>query len=212
MGFLLYQGKQGVQRRVESLAAEQVADRLRDRLAFDAEAFVWFLWSETHWQPLQSSARAERLIADVIHVGTDPVGFRPAYLSGVVTIVQKRCLLPRPPAPKDVVPFQNGLLDLHTRALRPASPDHALDWVLPHSYDAKADCPTIRGWLMKAVEDDEATVELLARLDCRPGPWSLVAGLPDADRSGRIWEGHVSASGVRPDWDQQHRDLDTPEP
>ena len=161
MGFLLYRGKQGVQRRVESLAAEQVADRLRDRLAFDAEAFVWFLWSETHWQPLQSSARAERLIADVIHEGTDPIGFRPAYLSGVVTIVQKRCLLPRPPAPKDVVPFQNGLLDLHTRALRPASPDHALDWVLPHSYDAQADCPTIRGWLMKAVENDAATVELL---------------------------------------------------
>ena len=45
--------------------------------------------------------------------------------------------------------------------MRPATPDNALNWCLPHAWDPQADCPTIKAWLRTAVEHDEESVQLL---------------------------------------------------
>ena len=161
IGALIEVTERGPRRLIDSAAAVLIAGALRDRLAYDHDAASWLLWSETHWATQPTAAAAEKLIADMVHVGTAEHGFRLNYLTGITAIITRRGLLPPPTWPRGVVPFANGLLDLETRALRPASPGYALDWCLPHDWDPAADCPTVRAWLASAVEQDQPTVELL---------------------------------------------------
>ncbi|MCF7995190.1 MAG: DUF5906 domain-containing protein [Chromatiaceae bacterium] len=148
-------------RMIESTAAVVIADALCGALAWDAEAGTWHLWRETHWEPLAVAADAESLLANAVHIGTDPIGFRMAYLSGVTQIAQRRGLFTRPPIPVGVIPFRNGLLDIRTGELVPATPERAADWCLPHDYTPGADCPAIRAWLLRCVEGDADSVGLL---------------------------------------------------
>jgi putative DNA primase/helicase len=108
-----------------------------------------------------------------VTIGTGDKGFRPSYLNGITQIIQKRALLPMPKQPTSVVPFSNGVLDLTTGALTPATPSRALDWSLPHAHDPQADCPKIKAWLLRAADDDPETVELL-----RAWLAALVRGIP----------------------------------
>lgn len=161
-GALLDEDADGKARRViDSLAAVIVAEQMRGRLAWDADAKVWHTWKGTHWEPQPTGHVADRLLADAVHVGTDPIGYRLNYLQGITQIIQRRGLLPPAEIPDNLVPFLNGLLDPHTRTLRSATPACAADWVLPHRYDPKAQCPTIKKWLKDSVEGDAETVELL---------------------------------------------------
>ncbi len=159
-------------RMIESLAAVSVATSMYGRIAWDATAGTWWLWATTHWAPAKPGA-IEKLIADAVHIGTEPIGFRPAYLSGLTQIIQRRGLLPRPAPAVGVIPFRNGLLDLRTMALRPARPNDATEWVLPHDYDPDADCPSIKAWLLDAVDGDTESVDLL-----RAWLAALVRGIP----------------------------------
>lgn len=151
----------GPARVIDSQAASIIAKALHDRLIWDAEAGAWLRWVGTHWQPLINSAPADKLIADAVTIGTGWLGYQLSYLTGVTGIICRRGLLPPIAWPRGVVPFLNGLLDVQTRTLRPATPQDALDWSLPHQYDPAATCPTIRAWLRSAVEDDDETCELL---------------------------------------------------
>lgn len=161
-GALLDENKDGTLRRViDSLAAVIVANAAKGMLAWDADASSWHTWKGTHWDPQPTGHLAERWIADAVHDGTHPLGYRLAYLQGITQIMQRRGLLPPAKIPDNLVPFLNGLLDPVARTLRPATPTCAADWVLPHRYDPKAACPTIRAWLLDSVEGDKETVELL---------------------------------------------------
>ena len=160
-------------RRIDSSAAEIVAKALQGRLAWDAEAASWLAWEGTHWQPQTTTATADKLLADAVHIGTDPMGFRLAYLTGISSIITRRGLLPTPVWPAHVTPFRNGLLDTQTLELRDAKPNYALDWCLPHDWDPQAECPNIKDWLNTAVENDEPTVEFL-----RAWLAALVRGIP----------------------------------
>lgn len=168
LGDLVYRNEKGAKRlKIESKAAVIVADLVRGRLALDSEAGAWLLWCKTHWEPQTIPAAAEKLLADVVDRESDPLGFKVGYLNGVVAIISKRGLLPPPQWPTRVVPFANGLLDLDSMRLAQATPERALDWALPHRFDPRATCPTIKAWLRRAVADDaknddpEETVELL---------------------------------------------------
>lgn len=150
------------QRRIiESKAADILADHLRGRLAWDAEAGVWFLWTGTHWQPQDNGGRAESLIAASVHSGCAEVGYRPAYLAGTTTLIQRRGLLAPPAFGSGRIPFRNGLLDIATMKLEAHAPRRSLAWCLPHDYHPEATCPTIHAWLLRNVNGDGETVEML---------------------------------------------------
>jgi putative DNA primase/helicase len=160
-------------RMIESQAADVVAPVLSPWLAWDQASCTWYLWQGTHWQAQTTSGRADALIAHVVHIGCGEIGYRPAYLQGISLLMQRRNLLRLPAFAPGLIPFKNGLLNIATRRLRQATPQHSLDWCLPHEHDAEADCPTIRAWLLRNVEGDDATVELL-----RAWLAALVRGIP----------------------------------
>lgn len=148
-------------RMIESLAAEVVAAALHKRLAWDAEGSTWHVWMGTHWEPKTIGAEADSVIANAVHVGTHPLGFRPSYLSGITQIAQRRGLFALPANIRGVIPFANGLLDTATGEISAATPERAADWCMPHAYDRAADCPSIKAWLLRCVEGDTESVELL---------------------------------------------------
>lgn len=165
-GFLLEErdnGKGGTTttRLVESIAAEAIAARVRGRLALDRESDTWLLFDGHHWAPLPTPARAEKILADLVALGCGDLGYRDAYLNGIIAILRKRDLLALPPSPPRTVPFQNGLLSLDDGTLTPARPDHAHTWVIPHRYDPAARCPRFLAWLEKSLDGDLDTLEVL---------------------------------------------------
>ena len=169
---LEYTEQGGTRRIIESQAAEIVAAALRGRLAWDAPAGQWLSWASSHWRTLDNPAEAERLLAEAVHTGCEPLGFRTNYLNGVTQLIQRLRLLPPPKAEAGAVPFGNGLLRIATGKLIKATPDNAPTWALPWAYDASADCPSIKDWLLRATGDKE-TVELL-----RAWIGALLRGLP----------------------------------
>jgi putative DNA primase/helicase len=162
-GALVHQPPKGPPRLLaQSIAAEIVAQHLRGTLTLDAESGASGSFVGTHWEIDPSTgAKADKRIADLVHDAADPLGFNDNYLVGVTHLLRKRDLLPRPEAPVDVVPFRNGILDLKTQARRPATPDYALDYVIPHAHDPDATCPTLLAWLLHAVGDDPEVVAFL---------------------------------------------------
>jgi len=70
-------------------------------------------------------------------------------------------VLKRPLRPKNVVPFNNGLLCIKSGKLDKATPTHSMDWVLPHGYDEAAECNNIKAWLFETVNEDRDTFNLL---------------------------------------------------
>ena len=159
---LLYRNEHGDLRRlIESRAAEVVAEALRGLIAFDGGARSWQLWRDTHWEPQTVAVQAEQIITEVVRRGTGHLGFRPAYGEGITTLICRLNLLPASAAPRDTIPFANGLLSTIDGTLARATPERAHSWCLPHEYTSHADCPTIQAWLRRSVDDDGETVELL---------------------------------------------------
>lgn len=146
---------------IESKAAEEIAKLLEGWLGLDRETGIWHSFKKSHWQGHEDDAEAVRIIAELVTVGTDWLGYRDSYLNGIVNILRKRALLAMKPPPPRTVPFLNGLLDLDTRKLTRARSDYAHRWVIPHNYDAKCRCHRFQQWLEEAVDNDLDTVEII---------------------------------------------------
>ncbi len=159
--------------KIESHAAKNVALYLTNIAAYDINSATWALWSDTHWHRLTDNSKAKRLIAKQVELGTEPRGHSNRYVNAIMENLETLDRLPIPELQTGVVPFQNGLLDVSTGELKPAAPDCATDYVLPHSYDPLAQCETIKSWLTMCVDDDGDTVQVL-RAWCA----ALVRGIP----------------------------------
>ncbi len=148
-------------RLIESEAAVLVAVALKGYAAFDPELSVWFVFNSRFWDAQDAKRLISGVLIRMLYHGCHGVGFRPAYLSGIRTILESGYLLPSPSNEEGYLPFDNGLLNIEKRVLSPITHKTALTWVLPYPYTPKADCPRIKAWLKWAVDDDLETVELL---------------------------------------------------
>lgn len=142
---------------IESEAALKIVEALRGCYAFGVA--TWYRFTGSHWQHVKGiDAELTRLL----YIGTDGLGFKPHYKNGIRDIIETGELLPLPDIDgRHLLPFQNGLLDCRTKTLIPARPDNALTWCIPYDYNKNADCPTIKQWLLTAVDGDQETVDLL---------------------------------------------------
>lgn len=146
---------------VASEAALLARDAMRGRYARSTEAAAWHRFTGTHWSPGKTTDEIHAALTAWLYRATDPLGFTPRYLDGILTLLERGNMLPLPVADPDVLPFKNGLLHMPTREFMAVTPATAVTWCVPYDYDPRATCPTIRAWLTQAVDGDAATVQLL---------------------------------------------------
>ena len=172
-GALVSQGEKGINLVSQSDAASKIAEELKGHFAFDIQGLRWHRFEQTIWREC-SAHEFDSAVTDLLYSGTGALGFSNNYESGIVTLLQKGGRLRLPPFFKDKIPFQNGLLDVSTGQLETVTPDNAATWVLPYDYDKEAHCPNFIEWLIKAVENDDETIQLL-----RAWINALLTGRPD---------------------------------
>jgi putative DNA primase/helicase len=59
-----------------------------------------------------------------------------------------------PPMPPNLLPLANGVLDLDTMEMREHNPENLNRWLLPHTYDPVATCPSWEKFLTEAVPEE----------------------------------------------------------
>jgi len=164
-GVFIYENADGRPCKViESKAAKILAELMKsENFAYNADALCWHKFTGSCWQLLTTAIEPERVILQALFTGTEPVGFKQAYFSGVLSIMLRAGLIPLPPEQTSKIPFKNGLFDMATRNLEPITKENALTWAIPHDYHRGEDCPTFKWWLDLATNEDE---ELQALLMC----------------------------------------------
>lgn len=155
-------GEKRYRLKVESKAAKIMADSLREKnFAYNNSAMSWHKYTGYCWTPLILPTEPENEIMQLLYDGTNPLGFKMAYFSGVIQIMLRANLLPLPPEPIGKIPFKNGLLDMTTKELTPIGKHNAATWAIPHDYHPHDHCPVFMQWLTTATENDQDTVQLL---------------------------------------------------
>ena len=172
-GFLLFEDNSAKRRVNDYEAGQLVANVLENKLCHDSQSKTWGEWTGTHWRMSNDSSDAIHLIAKTVASGCDPIGYAQRFRNAITQQIEEHRHLERPTLATSVVPFNNGLLDIKTGELKKASPDYSTDYILPHKYDSKAECPTIQSWLLEAVEGDEGTFQLLLAFMA-----ALIRGMP----------------------------------
>ncbi|MEI8572218.1 hypothetical protein U737_09665 [Methylomonas sp. LW13] len=150
-----------LKRRIESEAAVLVAVALKGYAAFNPELGVWYIFNGLFWNVQDAKQTIQRVLIKMLYLGCHGIGFRSAFLSGIRSILESGYLLSAPNESAGFLPFENGLLNIETRALAGITHQTALTWCLPYAYNRRADCPRIKAWLKWAVDDDLDTVELI---------------------------------------------------
>lgn len=146
---------------IESKAAKVIKEALLGRYAYDINSQIWHKFVGTHWHPLEVQQYFDNELVNQLYVGAGDLGFRPAYKNGIKSILGDGDMLPLPKTEKGKLPFANGLLNLQTRELEPITPSNALTWCLPYQYHRGSDCPSIKNWLLQAVDRDMGTFKFL---------------------------------------------------
>lgn len=145
---------------IESEGAVILSTSLQGSVAYSLQAKTWHLFTGTHWQ-VCDDGQIDKVLINLLYLGTAGIGFRNAYRNNIKALIADGGFLPLPAMQHDLLLFKNGLLDYKLKILYPITPDNAQTWCLPYNYDAKADCPNIKAWLLKAVNNDAETVEFL---------------------------------------------------
>lgn len=144
----------------QSVAALRIGAALKGLYAYDEEGVCWRFFDGSCWQEC-SPVSFDRAVTALLLSGAGELGFSHAYETGVVQLIMKSGGNLLPQVEPGRIPFQNGLLDLSTRTLTPATPESSDTWNLPYQYRAGVRCPNFLAWLRQAVDGDEATVQLL---------------------------------------------------
>ncbi|SET27891.1 putative DNA primase/helicase [Nitrosomonas marina] len=146
---------------IESKAAEILRESLHGHLAHDIKSQTWHSFTGSHWQALESTQLADKLLVSLIYTGAGDLGFKTAYKNGIKSLLVDGDMLPLPEIDNQKLPFINGLLDLSTKQLVSITAENAQTWCLPYEYIPGASCPKIKEWLLNAVDHDRATVNYL---------------------------------------------------
>ena len=162
-GALIYTDEHNqLHRYIASHARNRVLPFLNGKFAWCSKAFAWYRWTGTHWGIEGSSATFEKHLDGILEKSCSPLGFTPSYQTSISDLIKTGASLPLPEIEsRNVLPFSNGLLDLKTKVLTPATPNNALTWCLPYDYSPLADCPTTKAWLAGLVDGDQEMVEYL---------------------------------------------------
>ena len=152
-------GKTKLVPKIESRAALIVQETLTGYLSLDADSRTWHRFTGTHWVP--DNEAIDSVLIELLYPGTESLGFKTSYKNGIKSILVDGNLMPLPKNDAGKLPFFNGLLCLKTKRLEPITPKNAQTWCLPYEFEPGLDCPSIKAWLLQAVDGDGETIEFL---------------------------------------------------
>lgn len=81
--------------------------------------------------------------------------YRKSRVSEVIDYIKASTYAKRHEEPPNLIPLENGVLDIETMELRPHSPDYMFFNKLPVKYDPQADCPRIKKFLREITSSEE---------------------------------------------------------
>ena len=171
-----------------------MAEALRGFAVYDDGAKTWFVFNGVHWAECNQD-QIDSVLIGLLYQGAALTGFTLSYKNNVRGLMAGAGFLPMPKPAKGSLPFSNGVLNIHTKVLYPATPEIALTWCLPYDYDPVADCPTIKAWLLQAVDGDAETVEFL-----RAWMAALLHGRADLQKFLHLFGSGGTGKGVLSDW------------
>jgi P4 family phage/plasmid primase-like protien len=142
----------------ENLVAMSIADRYRNKLAYDTDASEWRSYKNDFWQ-IVKPAKVQQAIQETLNKEFSK-DYKLTFVKGVFGLLCGYVSQSQWDCNLDLVPFQNGVLNLKTKEFLPHDYKHYLTWQLPYAYDPAATCEPILAWL-REVTDSEQVVQLI---------------------------------------------------
>lgn len=147
---------------IESRARDALIPTLKKQFAWSAFNSKWYEWKGTHWQACNSTEDFDRAYYTLLDDGCSPLGYKHNHAKAIAKLLEDCGKLALPShSGNSLLPFKNGILDLTTSILLPATRENALIWCLPYPYDSTADCPNIKSYLLSAASSNVEMVEYL---------------------------------------------------
>jgi putative DNA primase/helicase len=152
--FLRVSGRGGVALVKPSEAAQILKTELGN-LAFRSDLGQFWRYENNLW-----TAVPDEIVQSLVQKAVDSAcfGYAADYISGIIKLLKGACAERKWASDKNLLPFQNGVLNLTTRELMPHSAAHRLTWQVPYEYCPTAKCEPIVDWLRWTQSHDEGRV------------------------------------------------------
>jgi putative DNA primase/helicase len=150
--------------------AEDIIKKFKIITFEDSKEMYLFDEEEGIWKP-NAESKIESFICSVLGELV-----KEHYIEETISILKKMTYKKREDIenlPLNLVPVQNGILDLENRKLIPFSPDYFFTFKIPVTFNPDADCPRIKGFLKEVVatnEEVELLIEIIAYCLWRGNP------------------------------------------
>jgi putative DNA primase/helicase len=143
--------------------ARQIAEDYRDKLAFNNEVLCWYRYeaeSSGVWAP-ETDEYIESIIYQIIK-SKGLVDIPPSYIGATVRFLRHELIERKWKSRADLLPFQNGALEIATGKLHPHSPGYKFTWSLPRPHSVlAADWGIISDWLDVATAGNQHIKNIL---------------------------------------------------
>jgi putative DNA primase/helicase len=143
--------------------ARQIAEDYRDKLAFNNEVLCWYRYeaeSSGVWAP-ETDEYIESIIYQIIK-SKGLVDLPASYIGATVRFLRHELIERKWKSRADLLPFQNGALEIATGKLHPHSPGYKFTWSLPRPHSVLAtDWGIISDWLDVATAGNQHIKNIL---------------------------------------------------
>jgi P4 family phage/plasmid primase-like protien len=134
-----------------------------DHLRYRQDLAGWFQYEATTpglWERV-----SDREIRALIQRELDMAGADGSYTQGTIdstaALLSQRVAVRRWEQPRNLIPFQNGVLDLKTRTLHPHHHRWGFTWQLPYRHEPAVIADPFIEWLGQTVGGDASVVQLI---------------------------------------------------
>ena len=143
--------------------ARQIAEDYRNKLAFNNEVLCWYRYeaeSPGTWTP-ETDEYIESIIYQIVKSkGLNDIP--PSYIGATVRFLRHELIERKWKSRADLLPFQNGALEIATGKLHPHSPGYKFTWSLPRPHSVAAtDWGIISNWLDVATAGNQHVKNIL---------------------------------------------------
>tara|TARA_R110000822_G_scaffold123508_13_gene258009 strand:- start:392 stop:2845 length:2454 start_codon:yes stop_codon:yes gene_type:complete len=153
-----------------SIDSRMIAQVFKDKMTYDEYLSRWFKYEKV-WKEVPPSV-VKNFVTDIMDRSC-PEGYQSNRFISTLAMLQMRMAVSSKDTSggfkldnwevnKNLLPLNNGILNLHTKELIPHGPHHLMNWYLPHNWkDGGQEYPVIAKFLHSISGGDTTTVDTL---------------------------------------------------